>query len=96
MAAAARSFLRTASSSSFRSTAARVAGEARVSRPTLLRVPKQRSIASRFLRSPVETSFLVESLMPMHTATAAALMTSMLAINRNGCGWLSEAGNDDV
>ncbi|XP_042424373.1 protein NUCLEAR FUSION DEFECTIVE 6, mitochondrial-like isoform X1 [Zingiber officinale] len=62
-------------------------------RPSLFRsVPKQRhpSAAVRFHRSPVEASFCVESMLPMHNATASALMTSMLTISRRGCGWLSE------
>ncbi|XP_074580706.1 protein NUCLEAR FUSION DEFECTIVE 6, mitochondrial-like isoform X1 [Curcuma longa] len=91
-AAAGRSILR---SPSLRGAASR-AGSAR---PSLLRsVPKQRppSAAVRFFRSPVEASFCVESMLPMHSATASALMTSMLAISRRGCGWLSEASNEDV
>ncbi|XP_042424379.1 protein NUCLEAR FUSION DEFECTIVE 6, mitochondrial-like isoform X2 [Zingiber officinale] len=64
-------------------------------RPSLFRsIPKQRppSAAVRFFRSPVEASFCVESMLPMHSATASALMTSMLTISRRGCGWLSEDG----
>ncbi|RRT68821.1 hypothetical protein B296_00037969 [Ensete ventricosum] len=89
MAAAARSVLRSAS---IRGGAARVAAEAvAASRPQLRCLPKLRpAAASRFLRSPVEASFCVESLMPMHTATASALLTSMLNVSRTGHGWLSE------
>lgn len=39
-------------------------------------------------RSPVESTFCVESLLPMHSVTAAALMTSMLSASRGGYGWL--------
>ncbi|XP_008811894.2 protein NUCLEAR FUSION DEFECTIVE 6, mitochondrial-like isoform X1 [Phoenix dactylifera] len=89
-AAAARSVLR---SSSLRTAAARVASETRASsRPPLFRL---RPAAPRFLRSPVEMSFAVESLLPKHSATASALMTSMLTISLRGYGWLSE-GQDET
>lgn len=41
-------------------------------------------------RNPVEMSFCVESLLPYHTATASALMTSMLSISGQSYGWLSD------
>ncbi|XP_020272802.1 protein NUCLEAR FUSION DEFECTIVE 6, chloroplastic/mitochondrial-like isoform X3 [Asparagus officinalis] len=82
---AARSILR---SSSLRSAAAKIASKPKSS-PSSFRFPKP--IASpRILRSPVEMSFCVESLLPMHSVTAAALMTSMLSVSRGGYGWLSE------
>ncbi|CAL9192588.1 unnamed protein product, partial [Musa hybrid cultivar] len=76
-----------------------VAARIGASRPSLRPLPRSRpaATASRFPRSPVETSFCLESLLPIHNATASALMTSMLTISRRGSGWLSEAGkNDDV
>ncbi|XP_073014362.1 protein NUCLEAR FUSION DEFECTIVE 6, mitochondrial-like [Typha latifolia] len=92
MATAARSILR--SSPLIRSAA--VAPRSAAAR-TPLRLPKLRpSSPPRLLRSPVEMSFAVESLLPLHSATAAALMTSMLAVSRQGYAALSEAGNDDV
>ncbi|KAJ8499231.1 hypothetical protein OPV22_009783 [Ensete ventricosum] len=92
VAAARRSLMR---SSSLRNPAAARIG---ASRASLRSPPKLRPAAtpSRILRSPVETIFCVESLLPMHSTTASALMTSMLAVSRRGYGWLSEAGNDDI
>ncbi|BAF06190.1 Os01g0754000 [Oryza sativa Japonica Group] len=96
-AAAARSFLRSgvASSSSIRGAAARAASRAGPA-PLPRRLP---AAAPRLiLRSPVEmSSVCLETLMPMHSATASALMTSLLAAPAcRSFGWLSEAGNDDV
>ncbi|XP_037406665.1 protein NUCLEAR FUSION DEFECTIVE 6, mitochondrial-like isoform X1 [Triticum urartu] len=88
--AAARSFLRSGSAaSSLRGAAARAAPRAG-SAPLPRRLPA--SAPRVLLRSPVEmTSFCVESLMPMHSATASALMTSLLATPaRTGFGWLTE------
>ncbi|KAF0918892.1 hypothetical protein E2562_027335 [Oryza meyeriana var. granulata] len=96
-AAAARSFLRSgvASSSSVRGAAARAA-----SRAGTAPLPRRPSAAAPRLlvRSPVEmSSVCLETLMPMHSATASALMTSLLTgPSCRSFGWLSEAGNDDV
>ncbi|CAO2171490.1 unnamed protein product, partial [Urochloa humidicola] len=94
-AAAARSFLRSSAPSSLRSAAARAASRAGPA-PLPRRMPA--SAPRVLLRSPVEmSSVCLESLMPMHSATASALMTSLLAAPASkGFGWLSEAGNDDV
>ncbi|RRT76182.1 hypothetical protein GW17_00006997 [Ensete ventricosum] len=77
-----------------RSLSLRPTAAARIgaSRPSLRPLPRSRpaATASRFPRSPIETSFCLESLLPMHSATASALMTSMLTISRRGSGWLSE------
>ncbi|ONM37968.1 hypothetical protein ZEAMMB73_Zm00001d043429 [Zea mays] len=82
MAAVARSFLRSSGSSSLRSAAARAASRAGP-------VPLPRRIPSSGPR--VLLSVCLESLMPMHSATASALMTSLLAAPAcKGLGWLSE------
>ncbi|KAJ0985993.1 hypothetical protein J5N97_004349 [Dioscorea zingiberensis] len=91
-AAAARSVFR---SSSIRNMAARVSSETRAARSPL-RLPKlQRPAPPRILRSPVEASFCVESLLPMHSVTALALMNSMLSVPGHGYGWLLE-GKDET
>ncbi|KAE8779058.1 hypothetical protein D1007_47945 [Hordeum vulgare] len=84
MAAAARSMLRS-SASLLRAAPARASSSA--ARPSLRRAL---GAPPRLLRSPVEASFCVESLLPLHSATAAARMTSMLAVPGRGLGWLTE------
>ncbi|KAJ7948358.1 Protein NUCLEAR FUSION DEFECTIVE 6, chloroplastic/mitochondrial, partial [Quillaja saponaria] len=54
-----------------------------------------KTFSNRTVRCPAELSFCVESMLPYHTATASALMTSMLSVSRNCCGWLPEDCNDD-
>nr|XP_043610953.1 protein NUCLEAR FUSION DEFECTIVE 6, mitochondrial-like [Erigeron canadensis] len=80
----ARSVLRSAARSSSRIAGAGARSPFRIP-------PTQRpSLSHRrfiFFRSPVELSCAVESLFPFHTATSAALMTSMLSIAPYSCGW---------
>ncbi|XP_066400720.1 protein NUCLEAR FUSION DEFECTIVE 6, mitochondrial-like [Miscanthus floridulus] len=94
MAAAARSLLRS-SASLLRAAPAPVRSSAAsaTTRPSL-----RRALAAppRLLRSPVESSFCVESLLPLHAATAGARMTSMLAAPGRGLGWLTQAETDGV
>ncbi|KAL6627098.1 hypothetical protein ACP70R_030824 [Stipagrostis hirtigluma subsp. patula] len=89
-AAAARSLLRT-SGALLRAAPARSSASSSAARPSL-----RRALAAppRLLRSPVEASFCVESLLPLHSATAAARMTSMLAVPGRGLGWLTEGADE--
>ncbi|KAI4296796.1 hypothetical protein L6164_036721 [Bauhinia variegata] len=89
--AAARSLLRTAACRT--SGAAKLASGAKA-RPirSPFRVQKQSLLSNRVFRSPVEMSFCVESMLPYHTATASALLTSMLSVSRRSYGWTPEDG----
>ncbi|CAJ1956621.1 unnamed protein product [Sphenostylis stenocarpa] len=84
--AAARSILRSCSG---RRTAFRLGSEAKAARSPF-RVASNKPLSQSTLRCPVELSFCVESMLPYHTATASALMTSMLSVSRHSYGWLPE------
>ncbi|KAL0362392.1 UNVERIFIED_CONTAM: protein NUCLEAR FUSION defective, chloroplastic/mitochondrial [Sesamum calycinum] len=85
---AARSVFR---SSTVRNAATSLASQAKSARSSPFRLPARApALANRILRSPVEMSACLESMQPYHTATASALMTSMLTVSRCGFGWLAE------
>ncbi|KAI3457196.1 hypothetical protein Pfo_013859 [Paulownia fortunei] len=89
---AARSVFR---SSTVRNAATRLASEAKSARS--FRLPSRTPLlAHRVFRSPTELSACLESMQPYHTATASALMTSMLTVSRCGFGWLPEGFNDNI
>ncbi|XP_019464979.1 PREDICTED: protein NUCLEAR FUSION DEFECTIVE 6, chloroplastic/mitochondrial-like isoform X1 [Lupinus angustifolius] len=92
---AARSIFR--SSSAVRS-AFRVASEAKPARsPFRMASNKPISQSQSTFRLPVELSFCVESMMPYHTATASALMTSMLSVSqRRGYSWLPDGQEQTI
>ncbi|MED6146824.1 hypothetical protein PIB30_038223 [Stylosanthes scabra] len=90
--ATARSIFRSCSA---RRAAFRLGTEANAAR-TPFRLGSNKPLPQSMLRCPVELSFCVESMLPYHTVTASALMTSMLSVSRRSYGWLSEDCNDDV
>ncbi|KAG7034608.1 Protein NUCLEAR FUSION DEFECTIVE 6, chloroplastic/mitochondrial [Cucurbita argyrosperma subsp. argyrosperma] len=88
-----------AARSAFRSTLARATISRRLTNGAKVKspaspfsIPKQNPLSQshRILRSPVEMSCCVESLLPYHSATASALLTSMLSVSRRSYGWTSE------
>nr|XP_007149812.1 hypothetical protein PHAVU_005G101000g [Phaseolus vulgaris]ESW21806.1 hypothetical protein PHAVU_005G101000g [Phaseolus vulgaris] len=84
--AAARSILRSCSG---RRAAFRLGSEAKAG-GSPFRVASNKPLSQSTLRRPVELSFCVESMLPYHTATASALLTSMLSVSRRSYGWLPE------
>ncbi|KAF9590137.1 hypothetical protein IFM89_031741 [Coptis chinensis] len=85
-----RSFL---SSTSFRTAASRLLSSQPKPARSSFRLPKQTPLTNCIFRAPVEMSCAVESLMPFHTATASALLTSMLSIISRPCYSLLPEGN---
>ncbi|KAM5588150.1 protein NUCLEAR FUSION DEFECTIVE 6, mitochondrial [Rosa sericea] len=88
---AARSVLRSAAART--SLGSRVASAARPKPAAApFTIPKQNKnpISHAIFRSPVELSCCVETLLPYHTATASALLTSMLSVSQRSYGWTPE------
>ncbi|KAL5715800.1 hypothetical protein ACHQM5_017572 [Ranunculus cassubicifolius] len=76
--------------STFRTSLSRIAIQAAKSKPTPFQLPKLKPLSQRILlRSPVELSCCVDSLMPYHTATSSALLNSLISVSRRSC-WLPE------
>ncbi|XP_009759398.1 protein NUCLEAR FUSION DEFECTIVE 6, mitochondrial-like isoform X1 [Nicotiana sylvestris] len=90
--AAARSIFR---SPYLRNAASRIASEAKAARPPF-RKASRTPLSNRIFRCPAELSACVESLQPYHTATASALMTSMLTDSLRSYSWLSEVCDNDT
>ncbi|KAL8511515.1 hypothetical protein ACS0TY_018061 [Phlomoides rotata] len=56
--------------------------------PSPFRTASQNPLSARIFRSPVELSSVsVLSMLPYHTATASALLSSMLSVAPRGYGW---------
>ncbi|XP_047970752.1 protein NUCLEAR FUSION DEFECTIVE 6, mitochondrial-like isoform X1 [Salvia hispanica] len=91
---AARSAFRSAARSASATISAGVKPRAA---PSPFRVPSQTPLSARIFRSPVELSCVsVMSMLPHHTATASAVLNSMLSLAPRGHGWSIEDTNDDV
>ncbi|XP_031129910.1 protein NUCLEAR FUSION DEFECTIVE 6, chloroplastic/mitochondrial-like isoform X2 [Ipomoea triloba] len=83
---------RAAATSSIRTAATRAAaGAKRRTSASPFAIPTQRPLTSRIFRSPVELSCVrVETMLPYHTATASALLNSMLSVAPRCYGWTLE------
>ncbi|XWS15772.1 hypothetical protein CRYUN_Cryun34aG0030700 [Craigia yunnanensis] len=86
---AVRSVLRSAASRA-NATTRLAAAPKPISRPACspFGISKRNALPSRIFRSPVEMSCCVETMLPYHTATASALLTSMLSVRSSG--WTPE------
>ncbi|KAK6154740.1 hypothetical protein DH2020_008988 [Rehmannia glutinosa] len=87
---AARSVLRSATTSARSATARLSAGLKPRAAPSPFRISSQKPLSARIFRSPVEMSCVsVVSMLPYHSATASAVLTSMLVAPR-GQAWTIE------
>ncbi|KAL8471202.1 hypothetical protein ACS0TY_028763 [Phlomoides rotata] len=87
-AVAAKSLMRSATGSA-RSATARLSAVVKPrASPSPFRTASQNPLSARIFRSPVELSSVsVLSMLPYHTATASALLSSMLSVAPRGYGW---------
>ncbi|WCJ29115.1 nuclear fusion defective 6 [Euphorbia peplus] len=86
----------TAARSVFRSSAFRTARMASGPKASPFATSKKNPLSHPLFRSPVQLSCCVETMLPYHTATASALLTSMLSVSTRNFGWTAEDCNDDV
>ncbi|KAL6579127.1 hypothetical protein OROMI_009343 [Orobanche minor] len=65
--------------------------------PSPFRISSQKPLSARIFRSPIEMSSIsVVSMLPYHSATASAVLTSMLSVAPLGHGWsIEEMGIGD-
>ncbi|CAI9107130.1 OLC1v1006421C1 [Oldenlandia corymbosa var. corymbosa] len=90
-AVAARSMMRSATASARSASSKAFAGAKPKAAPSPFRTPVQNPLTARIFRSPVELSSVsVNSMFPYHTATASALLTSMLSDSARTYGWTLE------
>ncbi|KAL5715803.1 hypothetical protein ACHQM5_017574 [Ranunculus cassubicifolius] len=76
--------------STFRSTTSFRISPSKFAPRAAFQLPKPRPASQcTLLRSPVELSCCVESLMPFHTTTSSALLTSLISDSHRAC-WLRE------
>ncbi|KAL8463064.1 hypothetical protein ACS0TY_033902 [Phlomoides rotata] len=87
-AVAARSLTRSATGYARIATARLSAGVKTRAAPSPFLISSQKPLSARIFRSPVEMSSVsISSMLPYHTATASALLTSMLSVAPRGHGW---------
>ncbi|XP_057526647.1 protein NUCLEAR FUSION DEFECTIVE 6, mitochondrial-like isoform X5 [Amaranthus tricolor] len=84
---AARSIFR---STIVRNATSKFASATKPSARSTFRAPINNALSQRIFRCPVELSACLETMQPFHTATASALMTSMLSLSRGSYGWVPD------